>query len=158
MIIKSDKKLKTIVSLLKKQNLRIITTNGCFDLIHKGHVDFLKKSKALGDILIVGINSDSSIRLMKGRKRPVNSLNSRAYILDNLKPVDFVVPFSEPDPRHILKIIQPDIHTKGSDYNEKTLVEKDVVQYYGGNIRIIPILKNYSTTKIIKKIINIYES
>ncbi len=157
MIIEDRKLLKSIVRELKSQNLKIVFTNGCFDILHRGHVEYLNKAKKLGDVLIVGINSDESVKKIKGDKRPIIPLYSRAYVLDNLKAVDFVVPFDEETPIELIKIIKPDVHVKGGDYKEEDLPEAEIVKGYGGEIKIIPLIEGYSTTKIINWILNKYK-
>ncbi|MEO2118105.1 MAG: D-glycero-beta-D-manno-heptose 1-phosphate adenylyltransferase [Methanocaldococcus sp.] len=157
MIIEDRKLLKSIVKELKSQNLKIVFTNGCFDIIHRGHVEYLNKAKKLGDVLIVGVNSDESIKKIKGDKRPIIPLYSRAYVLDNLKAVDFVVPFDEETPIELIKIIKPDVHVKGGDYKEEDLPEAEIVKSYGGEIKIIPLIEGYSTTKIIEWVLNKYK-
>ena len=157
MIIGDRKLLKSIVRELKSQNLKIVFTNGCFDILHRGHVEYLNKAKKLGDVLIVGINSDKSVKKIKGDKRPIIPLYSRAYVLDNLKVVDFVVPFDEETPIELIKIIKPDVHVKGGDYKEEDLPEAEIVKGYGGEIKIIPLIEGYSTTKIINWILNKYK-
>jgi rfaE bifunctional protein nucleotidyltransferase chain/domain len=156
MIIEDRELLKSIVEELKRQNLKIVFTNGCFDIIHRGHVEYLNKAKKLGDVLIVGINSDSSIKKIKGNKRPIVPLYSRAYVLDNLKAVDFVVPFDEETPIELIKIIKPDVHVKGGDYREEDLPEAEIVKSYGGKIKIIPLIEGFSTTKIIEWVLQKY--
>jgi len=157
MIIEDRKLLENIIKELKSQNLKIVFTNGCFDIIHRGHVEYLNKAKKLGDILIVGINSDESIKKIKGDKRPIVPLYSRAYVLDNLKAVDFVVPFDEETPINLIKIIKPDVHVKGGDYREEDLPEAEIVKSYGGEIKIIPLIEGFSTTKIIDWILEKYK-
>ena len=157
MIIEDRRLLEDIVRELKNQNLKIVFTNGCFDIIHRGHVEYLNKAKKLGDILIVGINSDKSIKKIKGNKRPIIPLYSRAYVLDNLKAVDFVVPFDEETPIELIKIIKPDVHVKGGDYKEEDLPEAEIVKSYGGEIKIIPLVEGFSTTKIIEWVLNKYK-
>ena len=156
MIIEDRGLLKKIVEELKNQNLKIVFTNGCFDIVHRGHVEYLNKAKKLGDVLIVGINSDKSIKKIKGDKRPIIPLHSRAYVLDNLKAVDFVVPFDEETPIELIKIIKPDVHVKGGDYKEEDLPEAEVVKSYGGKIEIIPLIEGFSTTKIITGVLERY--
>ncbi|AIJ04941.1 rfaE bifunctional protein [Methanocaldococcus bathoardescens] len=157
MIIEDRGLLEDIVRELKSQNLKIVFTNGCFDIIHRGHVEYLNKAKKLGDILIVGINSDKSIKKIKGDKRPIIPLYSRAYVLDNLKAVDFVVPFDEETPIELIKIIKPDVHVKGGDYREEDLPEAEIVKSYGGEIKIIPLIEGFSTTKIIEWVLEKYK-
>jgi len=156
MIIEDRELLKSIVEELKNQNLKIVFTNGCFDIIHRGHIEYLNKAKKLGDVLIIGINSDSSIKKIKGDKRPIIPLYSRAYVLDNIKAVDFVVPFDEETPIELIKIIKPDVHVKGGDYKEEDLPEAEIVKSYGGEIKIIPLIEGFSTTKIIEWVLQKY--
>ncbi len=142
--------LKTIVEL-KKQNKKIITTNGCFDILHAGHVRYLGQAKALGDILIICMNSDSSVKRLKGPTRPINSEEDRAEVLAGLKAVDYVVLFEEDTPIDILDKLHPDIHVKGGDYTEETLPETAVIKKHGGKVQFIPLVEGRSTTNIIKK-------
>ncbi len=153
MIINNRTLLKNIVNELKSQKLKIVFTNGCFDILHKGHVEYLNQAKKFGDILIVGINSDESIKKIKGKKRPVIPLESRIYVLDNLKPIDFVVPFNEETPINLIDIIKPDVHVKGGDYREEDLPESRLIKEYGGKIKIIPLIDGFSTTCIIARIL-----
>ncbi|UXM85381.1 D-glycero-beta-D-manno-heptose 1-phosphate adenylyltransferase [Methanococcus aeolicus] len=157
MIITNRNLLKNIVSELKAQNLEIVFTNGCFDIVHKGHVEYLNHAKRFGDVLIVGINSDESIKKIKGDKRPIIPLESRVYILDNLKSIDFVVPFDEETPINLIKIIKPDIHVKGGDYNEEDLPESKIIKEYGGKVKIIPLIEGFSTTNIIEWVLKKYK-
>lgn len=125
----------------------IVFTNGVFDILHVGHLDYLKKSKDLGNTLIVGINSDNSVKRLKGKERPINNQEERKFFLENLKWVDSVYIFEEDTPLELIKKIKPDIITKGGDYKEK-----DVVGFNLANVVIIPYLDGYSTTKLIEKI------
>lgn len=125
--IKTIKKLKSTVDALKKQNKKIVTTSGVFDILHIGHIRYLRAAKKLGDVLIVAVNSDSSVRKIKGPKRPLNNENDRAEALASLECVDYVTIFSENTPIKILGIIKPRIHVKGGDYNIDEIVEKDIV-------------------------------
>ncbi len=152
MIVKNRKLLESIIKELKDQGLKIVFTNGCFDILHVGHVKYLNEAKKLGDILIVGVNTDESIKRLKGSERPINCLFDRMYILDNLKCVDFVVPFWEDDPRELIKIIKPHYHVKGSDYKNKPLIEREIVEKEGGKVVFIDLVEGKSTTKIIEKI------
>jgi len=131
-------------------------TNGCFDILHAGHAYYLKKTKELGDILIVGINSDESIKKIKQQNRPINKLLDRMIVLDSIKYVDYVVPFDEETPENLIKIIKPDVLTKGGDWNKKDVVGSDFVKSYGGRIVIIPYIKGKSTTNTIKKIQDLF--
>ena len=129
----------------------VVFTNGCFDLLHVGHVMYLNQARSLGDLLVVGVNSDFSVRLLKGDGRPVNSETDRALVLAGLECVDYVVPFGEPTPIETLRVLKPNIHTKGGDYKEDDLPEKETVLAGGGRIEILPFQKGYSTTDILKK-------
>jgi D-glycero-beta-D-manno-heptose 1-phosphate adenylyltransferase len=137
---------------LKKEGKKIVTTNGCFDLIHTGHVSYLREAASLGDILIVGINSDKSVQNLKGPGRPVQKEKDRALIIGSLKMVDYTFIFTEPDPKKFLQIIKPDIHVKGGDYTPESLPEREVVESNGGKIVIVSFVNGYSTTSIVNKI------
>ncbi len=156
MIINNTDLLIKLINELKNNNLKIVFTNGCFDILHKGHVKYLNNAKKLGDIFIVGINSDESIKKIKGDKRPIIPLDSRIVVLDNLKCVDIVVPFSEETPVELIKLIKPDIHVKGGDYKIEDLPESKYILEYGGSVKIIPLIKGYSTTNIIKTVLEKY--
>jgi glycerol-3-phosphate cytidylyltransferase len=151
MIINS-KEIEKLSTDLKKNGKKIIFTNGCFDILHSGHVTYLNKSKELGDVLIVGLNSDNSVRRLKGASRPINNEIDRAYILDNLKSVDYVSIFDEDTPLELIKKVLPDIITKGGDYKKENVVGYSVVKEYGGDVVIIDLVEGKSTTDIIKRI------
>ena len=144
--------VKTVVKNLKKQNKKIVMTNGCFDILHAGHVRYLSESKKFGDILIVGLNSDISVKALKGPTRPINNEFDRAEVLLGLKAVDYVILFDEISPVKLLDEIKPDIYTKGADYTLETLPETETVQKNGGEIKFIKLVEGKSTTKIIDKI------
>ncbi len=131
---------------------KVVFTNGCFDILHRGHVDDLSKAKALGDILIVGLNDDASVSRLKGPQRPVVGQDDRAGILAALKSVDYVVIFSEDTPYEIIKAIVPDVLVKGADWSVDQVVGKDVVESGGGTVQTIEFLPNRSTSRIIEKI------
>ncbi len=131
---------------------KVVFTNGCFDIIHAGHVHYLKECKRLGDILVVGINSDDSIRRLKGEKRPILPLEMRAYVLSNICAVDYVVPFKEDTPYNLIKEIKPDILVKGGDWDIDRIVGRDIVESYGGKVLTIPFEFDISTTKIVEEI------
>lgn len=141
-----------VIKDLKQQGKTIVTTNGCFDILHIGHVRYLKKAKSLGDILVVALNSDSSTRALKGDSRPINNQNDRAEILASLNCVDIVVIFDELSPEKLLVEIAPDIHTKGADYTIETLPEAKAIIEAGGRIEFIDFVEGKSTTNIISKI------
>src|SRR3989338_1189156 len=155
--IKNIKELKNIVEGLKKQNKKIVTTNGVFDILHIGHIRYLKEAKKLGNVLIVAINSDSSVKKIKGPKRPLNNENDRAEALAALECVNFVTIFNEENPIKILEKIKPDIHVKGGDYKISQVIEKNVVEKNHGKIALIPEVKGYSTTDLIKRIAELYK-
>ena len=145
----------TILSYLETIiNQKIIFTNGCFDLLHPGHLYYLNQAKALGDILIVGLNSDDSVNRLKGSNRPINDQDFRAKMLVGLKPVDAVVIFNEDTPNHMISIVKPAIHVKGGDYNIKTLPEYDTVIANGGDVKCLSFVEGYSSTMIIEKLKN----
>lgn len=147
-----QKQLLNIVSELKNQNKTIVTTNGCFDIIHAGHVRYLKHAKELGDVLIVCLNADSSVQRLKGPTRPLNHQDDRAEVMASLEAVNYVVIFEEDTPVNVLAKIKPDIHVKGGDYSEETLPETAVIKEGGGKIQFIPFVEGRSTTNIINKI------
>jgi len=148
----SREQLARLIEQQRNQGKRIVFTNGCFDLIHPGHVDYLEKAKALGDLLIVGVNTDESVQRYKGPARPINPLEHRLQVLAGLAAVDYVIEFWEDTPIELIKIIQPDIYVKGGDYREEWLPEAAVVRQLGGAVELIPFLAGYSTTRIIHKI------
>lgn len=148
--------LEDIVIELKKLGKKIVTKNGAFDLLHVGHVRMLEASKALGDILIVGVNSDSSIKQYKSDIRPIISENDRAEMVAALACVDFVTIYNEPDPRNFLEIVKPDIHTGPSDFKVEAMLETPTVEKNGGTVIIIPRTPHKSTTNIIERIAKAY--
>lgn len=149
--IKSLKEIEKIVNDLKKKGKKIVTINGSFDILHVGHLKILEEAKNQGDILIVALNSDKSVKMNKGPKRPINKEDDRASMLAALELIDYVVIFNEKDPRKLLSMIKPDVHVNGSEYGEKC-IEADVVKKYGGRIHIVKLLTGYSTTMLIEKI------
>lgn len=150
--------LKELLELLEKVRgkKKIVFTNGCFDILHAGHADYLSKAKSPGDILVVGINSDASVRRIKGEKRPILPQQMRAYLLDNLKPVDYVVIFEEDTPLELIKAIKPDVLVKGADWDLERIVGADFVLSYGGRVERIPFSFDVSTSKIIERILDLY--
>jgi len=149
--------LKEKVEALKKAGKRIVFTNGCFELLHIGHVHYLSAAKAEGDILVVGVNSDRSVREIKGPRRPVMPENERAEVLASLACVDFVTLFDEPDPLVTIRTLMPDVLVKGADWEEDAIVGKDVVEANGGRVVRIPLTQGASTTGIIEKILANYQ-
>lgn len=142
---------KHVVSL-RAQRKRIVSTNGCFDLLHVGHVRILEAAKKLGDVLIVGINSDDSVRRLKGPARPITNESDRAEILTSLTCVDYVTIFDEDTPVEFLKLVRPDIHVKGSDYDSLELAETPVVESFGGQVKILELVPDRSTSSIVARI------
>ena len=150
--IKTREALKKIVSRLKKERKTVVFTNGCFDILHAGHVTYLEEAKKEGDILIVALNSDSSVRTLKGRGRPVVNQNERSMVLAALDSVDFVTVFEEDDPAAIIKALGPDVIVKGADWRKDEIIGGDYVKKSGGRVATAPIYKGLSTTSLIKKI------
>ena len=134
----------------------VVFTNGCFDIIHAGHVDYLAKAKECGDVLILGLNSDKSVRSIKGEKRPIVPESERAFILSNLKSVDYVTLFDEDTPFEIISAIIPDILVKGADWPIDQIVGRDIVESNGGVVKTIKFVNQVSTTNIIKTILERY--
>ncbi len=141
-----------VAESLRARSRRIVFTNGCFDLLHTGHIQYLQASRALGDVLVVGLNSDASVRRLKGSGRPVIEEADRAHLLGALSCVDYVVVFEEDDPRELIRRVRPDILTKGADYTVETVVGHDLLAEWGGEVRLIPLTEDRSTSGIIKKI------
>lgn len=146
--IKTFEDIEKTVARLKKQNKRIVFTNGCFDILHRGHVQYLDKAKSFGDVLILGLNSDESVRELKGPSRPINNEDDRAYILAALESVDYVVKFTEDTPYNLIQIVQPDTLVKGGDYEGKEVVGSDIA----GEVKLVQFVDGRSTTKTIEKI------
>lgn len=144
---------KAQINAWKSAGETVVFTNGCFDLLHPGHVDLLKKSRALGNRLIIGLNSDSSVKRLKGETRPILAEQDRASILSALACVDLVVLFEEDTPLEMLQMLRPDILVKGADYKLEDVVGRDLVESYGGKVSLVPLIEGYSTTKIEEKII-----
>jgi rfaE bifunctional protein nucleotidyltransferase chain/domain len=138
-------------SALRAAGKKLVTTNGCFDILHAGHIQYLSEAKRCGDILVVGVNSDESVRKLKGPTRPLQAEKDRLLLIGSLKMVDAAFIFREDDPRAFLEILRPDVHVKGGDYGAD-LLEREVVERFGGKIKIIPFVKGYSTTSLVEKI------
>jgi rfaE bifunctional protein nucleotidyltransferase chain/domain len=139
--------------LPKLDSSKVVFTNGCFDLLHPGHLEYLHKARSLGDLLVVGLNSDDSITRIKGKLRPINNFDFRSRMLSYLDFVDFVIEFEEDTPENLIKFIEPAILVKGSDYSNKEIIGSDLVKSKGGEIVLINYLEGFSSTKIITKII-----
>ncbi len=153
-IIKEPRHLKNILSRLRKQRKLVAFTNGCFDILHLGHIRYLESAKKPNRVLVVAVNSDSSVRKIKGSKRPITSQNQRAGVIAALHCVDYVTIFSESTPFRLIKILQPDILIKGADWKGQDVIGSDIVKSYGGRVELIKYLDGYSTTNIIKSIVS----
>ncbi len=136
----------------RREGRRIVFTNGCFDLLHRGHIDFLNRAKALGDVLVVGLNSDESMRRLKGRDRPINRLEDRAQVLGALSPVDHLAAFDAETADELIELVRPDVYAKGGDYTREMVPEAEHVERLGGTVQILPYLEDRSTTGIIERI------
>ncbi|MEE9450445.1 MAG: D-glycero-beta-D-manno-heptose 1-phosphate adenylyltransferase [Ignavibacteriaceae bacterium] len=154
--LKSLEEIKSIRSALKADNRKVVFTNGCFDVIHIGHIDYLNKAKALGDVLIVGLNTDDSVKRIKGDKRPIINQDERAEIISNLKPVDYVVFFDEDTPAKLINELVPDMLIKGADWEIDEIVGGETVLANGGEVKTIEFVNDQSTTKIIDLITSRY--
>ena len=137
---------------------RVVFTNGCFDIVHLGHIDYLEKARSLGDALVLGLNTDASVSCLKGPLRPVVNENARARLMAALQFVDLVTLFDEPTPLELITAIQPDILVKGDDYTINTIVGADVVLQRGGSVQTVALVPGYSTSGLIKKIVAAYEA
>ncbi|MCM8770963.1 MAG: D-glycero-beta-D-manno-heptose 1-phosphate adenylyltransferase, partial [Candidatus Omnitrophica bacterium] len=150
--IKNLKSLKKLIALYKKKKRKIVFTNGCFDILHYGHVKYLEEAKKKGDVLVVGVNSDSSVRKIKGKRRPLVNEKDRLRIVAALESVDYVTLFKETTPLNLIKGIKPDILIKGADWDRAHIVGAEFVEAYGGEVLTVPLVKNRSTSKLIKEI------
>jgi rfaE bifunctional protein nucleotidyltransferase chain/domain len=149
----SEDNLNILVNEWREKNQKIVFTNGCFDLLHLGHIDYLAKAKDLGDKLIIGVNTDDSVRRLKGVYRPLQDENSRLHILAALEFVDAVILFNEDTPYELIKKIQPVVLVKGADYKIEDIVGYDIVTSRGGSVKTIEYLEGYSTTSIEQRIL-----
>ena len=149
-ILKNSSDINKILTSEKLAEKKIVFTNGCFDILHYGHVKLLLESKKQGDLLIVGLNSDDSIKKIKGPDRPINNNQQRSLMLASLSFVDYVVFFSEPTPIKLIEKIQPNVITKGGDYNLNSIIGANYILSNGGEVKIIPLIPNLSSSKLIK--------
>ena len=150
-----DRKLiKETCKEIRQGGKKIVFTNGCFDILHVGHVRYLTTAKSFGDILIVGLNTDESVKMLKGENRPINNEKDRAEVLLGLKAVDYVVLFGERTAENLVSEIRPDVYVKGADYTVDKIPEAKIVQSYGGQIELVKFVAGHSTTETIKKIFN----
>lgn len=136
----------------KREGKKLVFTNGCFDIIHVGHIKLLKKSKQIGDILIVGLNSDDSVRRLKGKGRPINKIKDRIEVLSAIRYVDHIIVFDEDTPYNLINRLRPDVLVKGGDYKPDDVIGRDIVEGNGGEVVILPLVKGQSTTKILDRI------
>ncbi len=150
----SDNDLEKRIAEWREENFKIVFTNGCFDLLHLGHVDYLAKARDAGDRLIIGVNTDASVRRLKGSGRPLQDENSRLHILASLQMVDAVILFDEDTPYKLISRVQPDILVKGADYTPEKIVGYDIVKQRGGKVMTLEYLAGYSTTSIEQRILN----
>ncbi len=157
MIVELQELIK-VVNRLKQEGKRIVFTNGCFDIIHLGHVLYLKSAKEYGDILVVGLNSDKSVKIIKGDKRPVVPQGERAGVLSSIRFVDYVVIFNEPDPYKIIEAVKPDVLVKGGDWAIENIIGRDIVESSGGKVYNIPYIEGSSSTNIIEEILKRYST
>lgn len=154
--VKKRDELQKIVETLKNEGKRIVFTNGCFDLLHVGHIRYLEKAKTLGDILIVGVNSDRSVRLLKGPERPILPEEERTEILSALECIDYITLFDETTPLELIARIQPHVLVKGGDWTKETTVGKEIVEASGGEVVILPFVEGHSTSNLIRTILTRY--
>jgi rfaE bifunctional protein nucleotidyltransferase chain/domain len=150
--LKTVRELQEIVTRAKIEGKKIVFTNGCFDMIHRGHLHLLREARAFGEMLIVGLNTDRSVRSIKGSDRPVIPESDRGELLGAMEMVDYVVLFDEPDPSNLIAALRPDVLVKGGDWGEDQVVGSDIVTRDGGEVKIVPYLKGFSTTAVIAKI------
>lgn len=143
---------RSLSNKLRSEGKTLVTTNGCFDILHRGHVDYLEKARDQGDFLMVAVNSDQSVRKLKGAGRPINTAEDRAYVLSALSSVDAVCLFDEDTPVKWLEFVKPDLHVKGGDYKVEELPETAALRKWGGDVKILNFVEGYSTTNIIKKV------
>ena len=144
--------IKAVCDDKRAEGETIVFTNGCFDVLHAGHVRYLAKARAMGDFLVLGLNSDASVRRLKGEDRPINSEEDRAEVLDALRAVDVVTIFGELTAEELVRLVRPDVYVKGGDYTPETLPEAKIVQAYGGRVEFVPLLEGRSTTNVIERI------
>jgi len=153
----TQEEMKEKIELFKKEGKKVVFTNGVFDILHIGHLTYLEEAKSLGDVLVVAVNSDASVKVNKGDKRPINSEGNRAKMLLGTKFVDYTVIFNEKTPEKVLDLLKPDIHVKGGDYKKEDLPETKIVEKNGGEVKILSFVDNISTTEIINRILEAYK-
>ena len=148
----SNKDIEFFCQVLRAGGKKVVFTNGCFDILHAGHVRYLAKARSFGDCLVLGLNSDSSVRRLKGPERPINNEQDRAEVVGGLQSVDYVVIFDEPTAEQLIAKVKPDVYVKGGDYTLETLPEAKIVQSYGGRVEFVQMVAGRSTTNVIEKI------
>jgi len=148
--------LRERIGTLKAAGKKIVFTNGCFDILHVGHVRYLREARSFGDLLIVAVNSDTSVRTIKGEKRPLLPEAERAELVASLECVNFVTVFPEPTPLAVIELVRPDILVKGGDWREEDVIGREEVLSWGGRVKLIPMTKGASTTNIIENILKVY--
>jgi rfaE bifunctional protein nucleotidyltransferase chain/domain len=151
-MILSRSELVTRINAARRNGSRVVLANGCFDVLHVGHVRYLAGARELGDVLVVGVNSDAQVQRLKGAGRPILSAPERAELVDALEPVTYVTIFDEPTVAELLLALKPDVHAKGTDYTEDTVPERDVVRSYGGRVAIVGDPKDHSTSAILARL------
>ena len=149
-------RLASLLESFQKSGKKVVFTNGCFDLLHPGHISYLAAARALGDLLVTGVNSDASVRRLKGEKRPIMPEEARSQLLAALASVDYVTIFAEDDPYQLINLLQPDILVKGGDWDTGAIVGRDLVEARGGKVYSLPFVDEYSTTSIVEEIIRRY--
>jgi len=149
--IKSASALRRIFNSPEQRRKKIVFTNGCFDILHRGHVEYLARARKLGDTLVVGLNSDRSVRGIKGKGRPINRAGDRAAVLSGLAAVDYITIFDEATPAKLIAKLRPDVLVKGGDWKIKDIVGGDFVLSYGGRVRSLPFVDGFSTTALVRK-------
>ena len=154
--IKTAQELRPLLEILRAAGKKVVFTNGCFDILHTGHIRYLAIARSFGDILVVAVNSDSSVRMIKGEKRPINSQAERAETLAALESIDYVTVFDELDPYRVISALQPDVLVKGGDWPIEKIIGRDVVEARGGKVVNVPYVEGASTTGIIERILKIY--
>lgn len=150
--------LKVTVDRLKREGKKVVFTNGCFDILHAGHTRYLREARKLGDVLILALNSDSSVRSIKGPMRPIVPEAERAEVVASLDSVDYVTVFDELTPLELIEFLQPDVIVKGGDWAEKDIVGAEAVRKWGGRVAIMPVIEGASTTNIIDKVLQVHRS
>lgn len=157
-IFPSSKDLQPVLAELRGQGQRIVFTNGCFDLLHPGHLHTLAQARAYGDVLVVGINSDASVKRLKGEKRPILNENERSLMLAGLESVSYVTIFNEDTPRELILLLHPDVLVKGGDWSAETIVGRVEVESWGGRVELISYQEGRSTTDIIERVLAAYRT